>query len=65
VYIKGAKIPGPGDIKTKYSNDTLHTFYIKPRMRIKRELINPPDNQVRFLARETGFFFISKANHSD
>ena len=40
-YIKGAKIPGAGDIITKYSNDTLHTFYIRPRMRIKRELIYP------------------------
>jgi len=40
-YIKGAKIPGREGINTKYSNDTLQTFYIKPRMRIERELIYP------------------------
>ncbi|MBK8981068.1 MAG: hypothetical protein IPM38_01825 [Ignavibacteria bacterium] len=41
-YIRGAKIPKvQANIKTQWSNDTLHTFFIKPRMRIQRELIYP------------------------
>jgi len=41
-YIRGAKIPkDTGYIKTQWSNDTLHSIYFKPRMRIQRELIYP------------------------
>ncbi|MEZ4688939.1 MAG: hypothetical protein R3A12_01680, partial [Ignavibacteria bacterium] len=41
-YISGALIsPVSRDSVSEFGNDTMHTFYVKPRLRIKKDLIMP------------------------